>query len=137
LNGEVALISLSILAALYIIRLVLVKLFIQKDIFPQVFLAPRGLITILLFLYISSSDRIDLMNRPLLIQVILLTVLIMMFGLMLGNKKDALELFGARWNGTVHKHDEAGGKFADLKVKEGYVSTQESDSPEGSIDSEE
>jgi len=127
---------MGIVAFIFIIRYLQLKI-TRLPVKPLMFVAPRGLITILLFLYISSSDRIDLMNRPLLIQVILLTVLIMMFGLMLGNKKDALELFGARWNGTVHKHDEAGGKFADLKVKEGYVSTQESDSPEGSIDSEE
>lgn len=49
---------------------------------PLLFVFPRGLITILLFLYIGPADSIDIVNKPLIIQVIVLTVLVMTFGLM-------------------------------------------------------
>lgn len=49
---------------------------------PLLFIAPRGLITILLFLSIESTHTISLVNKSLIIQVIFLTALLMMFGLM-------------------------------------------------------
>ncbi len=49
---------------------------------PLLFIAPRGLITILLFLSIESTHAISLVNKSLIIQVIILTALLMMFGLM-------------------------------------------------------
>lgn len=54
--------------------------------FPLLFIAPRGLISILLFLSISPIDKIDMVNNSLIIQVIILTALIMMIGMM-GVKK--------------------------------------------------
>jgi hypothetical protein len=47
----------------------------------------RGLITILLFLSITPNQTIDLVNKSLIIQVILLTAIIMMVGLMVTAKK--------------------------------------------------
>jgi hypothetical protein len=49
---------------------------------PLLFVAPRGLITILLFLSIEPTHAISIVNKSLIIQVIILTALIMMFGLM-------------------------------------------------------
>ena len=49
---------------------------------PLLFVAPRGLITVLLFLSIDQAHTISLVNKSLIIQVIILTALIMMFGLM-------------------------------------------------------
>jgi hypothetical protein len=49
---------------------------------PLLFVAPRGLITILLFLNILPSHRIPLVNESLVIQVILLTAVSMMPGLL-------------------------------------------------------
>ncbi|MCU0354611.1 MAG: sodium:proton antiporter, partial [Cytophagales bacterium] len=54
---------------------------------PLLFIAPRGLITILLFLGIPAAQSIDLVNRSLVIQVIVLTALVMMAGLMLAVPK--------------------------------------------------
>jgi putative effector of murein hydrolase len=53
--------------------------------FPLLFVAPRGLITILLFLGIAPEQRIFL-NKSLIIQVILMTAIIMMLGLMITKK---------------------------------------------------
>jgi len=49
---------------------------------PLLFVAPRGLITILLFLAIAPDQSIGLVNKSLIIQTILISVLLMMFGLM-------------------------------------------------------
>lgn len=49
---------------------------------PLLFLSPRGLITILLFLSILPDQNIAFVNRSLVIQVIMLSVLVMMLGLM-------------------------------------------------------
>lgn len=45
-------------------------------------MAPRGLITILLFLSIPASKQIAIANKSLVIQVIILCALVMMIGLM-------------------------------------------------------
>lgn len=87
LNGEVALISLAILLALYIIRLILVKLFIQTDIFPQVFLAPRGLITILLFFAIPVEFQNEVFNSGILLYTIIVSCIIMAVALVASGKK--------------------------------------------------
>ena len=54
---------------------------------PLLFIAPRGLITILLFLSIAPSDTIPLVNKSLIIQVIVLTAIVMMIGLMATKNK--------------------------------------------------
>lgn len=48
---------------------------------PLIFIAPRGLITILLFLSILPGQTMPLVNNALIIQTIILSVLIMMVGL--------------------------------------------------------
>ncbi len=56
---------------------------------PLLFVAPRGLITILLFLAIHPEQRIPLVNNSLIIQTIILSALVMMFGLMTAGKNKA------------------------------------------------
>jgi len=48
-NLEVAMISALIILSIYAIRYIILRAFIGEDILPQLFIAPRGLITILLF----------------------------------------------------------------------------------------
>lgn len=50
---------------------------------PLLFIAPRGLITILLFLSIEPAQKLLLVNKALIIQVIVITALFMMIGLMI------------------------------------------------------
>ncbi len=78
--------SLGIVIIIFSLRALQLKLsgFSLK---PLVFIAPRGLITILLFFSVAPSQKILLVNTSLIIQVIILTTLIMMFGLMF-TKKD-------------------------------------------------
>lgn len=58
---------------------------------PLLFIAPRGLITILLFLSIVPANAIGLVNNSLIIQVIILTALTMMFGLMTNKRVDSID----------------------------------------------
>jgi cell volume regulation protein A len=64
---------------------------------PLLYVAPRGLITILLFLSILPSVRIPLVNNSLVIQTIVLSVLAMMFGLM-GTKPNNISLHSEKEN---------------------------------------
>jgi len=69
---------------------------------PLLFVVPRGLITILLFLTIKPEDVIPIVNNSLIIQVILLIALIMMFGLMLTSRNK----ISSGSDEQVHKTDE-------------------------------
>jgi Kef-type K+ transport system membrane component KefB len=82
LNIETLPWAVSIVAAIFSIRVVMLLLY-KFPLMPLLFIAPRGLITILLFLSIPVSQVISLVNKSLIIQVIILTALIMMTGLML------------------------------------------------------
>jgi hypothetical protein len=53
----------------------------KLPIFPLQFIAPRGLVTILLFISILPEVSIPLVNNSLIIQTVLLSVLVMMAGL--------------------------------------------------------
>ena len=72
--------AIGITAAIFGIRLVFIKLF-SFPLRPLVFIAPRGLITILLFLSIPVTQTTALASNSLVIQVIILTALVMMAGL--------------------------------------------------------
>ena len=61
------------------------------DLQPLFYIAPRGLITILLFLSITPEQRFSLLNESVVIQVILLTTFVMMIGLLF-EKKSQKEL---------------------------------------------
>jgi NhaP-type Na+/H+ or K+/H+ antiporter len=82
-NWEVAVNSFVIVAILYAIRYIALKLFAKEFMFPEVFIAPRGLITVLLFFVLMKSDTINIPNfdTGLLLYPILITSVIMMVAL--------------------------------------------------------
>ncbi|MFZ9388264.1 MAG: hypothetical protein ACO25B_10310 [Chitinophagaceae bacterium] len=73
--------AVGIVTAIYLFRALFLRLF-QMPLLPLVYIAPRGLITILLFYLIPETSRIPIVNKSLIIQVILLTVLVMMAGVL-------------------------------------------------------
>ena len=87
LDPEVALVSGILLVVLYGIRLVLLLIFVRKDILPQLFIAPRGLITVLLFFSIPEEIRTENFNSGVLLFVIIITSVIMTLSLILGGTK--------------------------------------------------
>lgn len=55
IDWKLALISIGIVGLLFGIRFIFLKLFVKKDIIPQLWIAPRGLITVLLFFAIPNG----------------------------------------------------------------------------------
>ncbi len=90
-DAEVALISLSIVLSLYVVRLLCLKLFNVKSILPGLFVAPRGLITILLFFAIPIAYQTDDFNSGILLFTILTTSIIMTVALIIGGEEDDIE----------------------------------------------
>jgi|SRR6218665_191058 len=81
LNIETLPFALGIVALIVLVRYIQLKI-AKIAITPLLFIAPRGLITIMLFLSIPISKEIDFINNSLLIQVIIISAFLMMLGLM-------------------------------------------------------
>jgi NhaP-type Na+/H+ or K+/H+ antiporter len=77
LNFEVWLVSVLVLGILYGVRYGWFRLVIRKNIYPDIWMAPRGLITILLFYSIPESLRVEKFNEGILLLVILASSILM------------------------------------------------------------
>jgi potassium/hydrogen antiporter len=77
--------ALVIVTAIFVVRALVLKLS-GVPLLPLVFVAPRGLITILLYFAVDPLQHIGLVNNSLVLQVIILSSLMMMFGMMLNRK---------------------------------------------------
>ncbi len=91
-NLDVALISLMIIGTIYGIRFVLLRIFIGADILPQLFIAPRGLITVLLFYAIPVEAQIESFEPGILLFVIIGTSLIMTFAMIYDKRRSSKAL---------------------------------------------
>ncbi len=81
LNTSTIVWAVAIVFFIFLFRAIQLKLS-KLPLQPLLFVAPRGLITILLFLSIEATQTISLVNKALIIQVIILSAFIMMIGLM-------------------------------------------------------
>ncbi|MEM6396368.1 MAG: cation:proton antiporter [Bacteroidota bacterium] len=88
ISWEVAMVSLLIVASIYLIRVIVLAAFLGKDIIPQLYIAPRGLITILLFYAIPDEATVEGFDQGILLFIIIATALIMTFAL-IANKTRA------------------------------------------------
>jgi len=88
-NFEVAKVSLMILATIFIIRFVLIRIFIGKDILPQLYIAPRGLITVLLYYKIPDAVKVskEVFDPGILFFIIIATSLIMTFAMIADKRR--------------------------------------------------
>lgn len=80
-NTETMIWSFCIVAGIILVRMLTLSMFNLK-LFPLLFIAPRGLITILLFFSIEQAYMIPIVNNSLIIQVIILSVILMMIGVL-------------------------------------------------------
>ena len=82
-NWEVAVNSFAIVGILYAVRFLFLRLIAKEFVFPEVLIAPRGLITVLLFFVLLKEDTIHIPNfdTGLLLYPILISSIIMMIGL--------------------------------------------------------
>lgn len=77
LNPQTLALAAIIFGMIVLLR-ILQLLILRLPVFPLAYVAPRGLITILLFISIPASQTLDTINQTLITQVILLTSLFMM-----------------------------------------------------------
>lgn len=90
LNPDSGLWALGIVGGILVLRGLQLRL-ARLPLLPLLFIAPRGLITVLLFLSIPTALQLPEMGRSLVIQVILLTALVMMAGMIIGSGKQPLD----------------------------------------------
>jgi Kef-type K+ transport system membrane component KefB len=87
LNTEVLLTGGLIFLAVILVRLIYLNYFAKVSLFPALFVAPRGLITILLFYSIPAQYIIKDISSEILFFVIIITGLFMMAGLFFSKNK--------------------------------------------------
>ena len=87
LNTDTLLWAIGILSAALLIRALQFRLSGLK-LFPMLFIIPRGLINVLLFLSIVPVQQIPLLNKSLVLQLVLLSTFTMMLGLMFSKKEE-------------------------------------------------
>jgi NhaP-type Na+/H+ or K+/H+ antiporter len=92
LNLKVWLVSVLILGILYGIRYGWFRLIYKIDIFPDIWMAPRGLITILLFYSIPETLRVEAFNEGILLLVILASSTMMAVSLIKYRKNSIQEI---------------------------------------------
>lgn len=82
-NFEVAVNSFAIVVIMYLVRYISLRIFAKDHIFPELFIAPRGLITVLLFFVLVKTEGMRLANfdSGLLLYPILISSLVMMIAL--------------------------------------------------------
>jgi Kef-type K+ transport system membrane component KefB len=86
LSFDVFLISMAVLAAIYLSRFVILKLLLKDGIIPELAMAPRGLLTILLLYTIPASLEVPGFDQGVFLYVILITSLIMTYGLIIDRR---------------------------------------------------
>jgi Kef-type K+ transport system membrane component KefB len=89
LSVEFAVISAFIVLGIYIVRFGILKVFKPKSFSPEVYIAPRGLITILLFYAIPEELRSERFDESILLFTILATSLLMTFALIRNAKSES------------------------------------------------
>lgn len=92
LSLNVTIISALILVSIYAIRFIKLRIFVGKDIIPQLFIAPRGLITVLLFYSIPVEAQIAGFEPGILLCVIIGTSLIMTFAMIYDKYRNSMAI---------------------------------------------
>ncbi len=81
INPEVILLGSLIVGILFIVRFLYLRFVLRANLLPELFLMPRGLVTILLFYNIPAEKTMSSFNVGVLFFVVVTTSLIMMLGL--------------------------------------------------------
>ncbi|MDP4588734.1 MAG: cation:proton antiporter [Flavobacteriales bacterium] len=117
MNWSVIFYSLVIVVILYLVRFLFLMLFARKDTFPMLYIAPRGLITILLYFQIYSGHPEyvhDGFDQGILLVVIMVTSIIMTISLI----QNGFGVYSV-------KRDERTSEFAFLHTKENSSDTRD------------
>ncbi len=113
---SVALVSVLIIASIYAIRFVILRTFFGSDIMPQLFIAPRGLITVLLFYAIPKEAQVVTFESGILLFVIIATSLIMTWAMIKEGKKMGALLDDDLSDTNIMDIENSETKAIDLKI---------------------
>jgi NhaP-type Na+/H+ or K+/H+ antiporter len=91
-SWTVAMVSILIILSIYVIRFVILRIFIGSDILPQLFVAPRGLITVLLFYAIPTEAHVEGFEPGILLFIIIGTSLIMTLAMVVDKKRTSVAM---------------------------------------------
>ncbi|MCO6499008.1 MAG: cation:proton antiporter [Vicingus serpentipes] len=107
LNPQAIIIAVAVMAVIYFTRVLNLKVFIKSTIFPQMLIAPRGLVTILLFNKIVEHFGVVPFDEAILALVIIGTNLMMMMGLIASgsNEEDILRINATDTSSTDIDYD--------------------------------
>lgn len=82
-------ISVAVLIVLYFVRIIFLRLLYGKDLLPELFIAPRGLITVLLFYQLPIEIKNPGFDEGILLYVIIISALIMTGSLIVESRKSS------------------------------------------------
>ena len=91
-NGRSLMLAAAITALIFLLRWSFFAFFFGKNSGKLVWFAPRGLITILLFMSLPDMFRIEIINEEVVTLVILMSIFVMMLGNMLPDRKKPLKI---------------------------------------------
>ena len=110
INFEVWLVSILVLAVLFGLRFAWFRLVIRKNIYPDIWMAPRGLITILLFYSIPENLAVAEFNEGILLLVILASSITMAVS-MISYRKSPQQHVALEVNDSAEDQLPAGGSL--------------------------
>lgn len=87
-NADVMIVGSMVVGGVLLIRYLYLRLWIGRSIFPELFVAPRGLITILLYYSIPDPLRLSALGGGTLFFVIVTSTLMMSVALMFSRNRD-------------------------------------------------
>ncbi len=90
-NLSVFVLSVLVIIILFLVRFIFLKMIVRRDFVPELWIAPRGLITILLFFAIPMEYQVEAFDSGILLYVILISSLIMTIALIMHGKSNQTE----------------------------------------------
>ncbi len=123
-DADTAIVSGILLVVLYAVRWLMLLIFVRKDILPQLFIAPRGLITVLLFFSIPDELFSPNFNSGVLLFMIIISSVVMTLSLVLGGTqiRPYEEFANNYW-------DEVDKEIAKIDTKEKAAIAEKTDKP--------
>ena len=123
-DADTAIVSGILLVVLYAVRWLMLLIFVRKGILPQLFIAPRGLITVLLFFSIPDELFSPNFNSGVLLFMIIISSVVMTLSLVLGGTqiRPYEEFANNYW-------DEVDKEIAKIDTKEKAAIAEKTDKP--------
>ena len=88
LSPDAIIVAVCVMFIIYLTRMLNLSVFIRSSIFPEMLIAPRGLVTILLFNRVTEKYGVVAFDEAILAWVIIGTNLMMMIGLIMSGSRE-------------------------------------------------